>query len=100
MYRKEGQVYTCLLCSAMTSRNLRNVRRHIQGQHLGRRFPCSSCSYSATQKVNLAAHVRAKHAVCKVLEDDEKIEDPAVHWRIPDEDQDGCEEDLPPFKHA
>ena len=38
----------------------------MQAEHLGRRFPCSWCSYAATQKVNLTAHIRAKHGSARV----------------------------------
>ena len=38
-----------------------NLRRHIQSIHEGKKYPCGSCSYQATQKGSLKVHIQSIH---------------------------------------
>ena len=93
---------------------MRNVKRHIQAQHLGRRFACPGCTYVATQKVNLVAHMKAKHTDIQAegVEESssrgvagEKLNqmrgglELADQGGLEDDCRDECEEDLPLFEH-
>jgi hypothetical protein len=73
-----------------------NKNLHLQSEHLGHRFPCNLCSYAATQKSNLAAHIRAKHGGARGHRDESQRESTRAEQEV--EDRDDCEELLPPFK--
>ena len=57
----------CKFCG-MKTKNLRNLRRHIEAIHIGIRYPCDQCDHKATQMSSLKLHVKRMHKrilICK-----------------------------------
>ena len=60
----ERKMFHCPECDYQTSKR-HHIKKHIEGQHEGIRYPCSECPYTASQIVNLRRHLLSKHDVTR-----------------------------------
>ena len=59
-YHEENGKFFCNLCVKSFSHKT-SLSKHHQSTHLGKRYPCPTCSYEAKEKGDLLKHHRRIH---------------------------------------
>ena len=62
--KQESKQLYCTECDFQTLRK-QALKKHVEGQHEGIKYPCTECAYTATQIVNLRRHLLSKHDVAR-----------------------------------